>query len=87
VYRLVQEALTNVLRHGTEPRAEVAVRYGHDEVEVSVANPGVFAEDGVRGLGLSGMERRVTSLGGRFAAGAEPTGFRVWAAIPVAAAS
>jgi signal transduction histidine kinase len=70
-YRVVQEALTNVLRHGPVPQARVQVRYDEDELMVTVTNPltpDFPAPQADRGMGLSGMHHRVTSLGGRFLA-------------------
>lgn len=88
-YRVVQESLTNVLRHSTARVATVRVGYSDDEVSLVVSNPSTGrrmpAVDG-RGLGLPGLQRRVTALGGRFTAG--PTTdrrFRVAAVLPIAA--
>jgi signal transduction histidine kinase len=70
-YRVVQEALTNVLRHGPVPQAQVQVRYDEDELMLTVTNPltpDFPAPQAGRGMGLAGMHRRVTSLGGRFLA-------------------
>ncbi len=80
-YRIVQEALTNVLRHGPVPQAQVCVRYQDDGVSLTITNPvpgslavpepgtGMgLAGMGLAGMGLAGMKRRVTALGGRFAA-------------------
>jgi signal transduction histidine kinase len=70
-YRVVQEALTNVLRHGPVPQAQVQVRYDEDELMLTVTNPltpDFPAPQVGRGMGLAGMHRRVTSLGGRFLA-------------------
>jgi signal transduction histidine kinase len=69
-YRVVQEALTNVLRHGPVPQATVQVRYSGDGVSLMITNPvprdfSTPAPDGA-GMGLAGMQRRVTSLGGQF---------------------
>ncbi|MDQ4071058.1 MAG: sensor histidine kinase, partial [Actinomycetota bacterium] len=72
-YRIVQEALTNVLRHAPGARADVVVRYEADEVEIEVANDGagngqVPSQQG-RGHGLVGMRERAAMLGGRLEAG------------------
>ncbi|HEX2084273.1 MAG TPA: sensor histidine kinase [Solirubrobacteraceae bacterium] len=84
-YRIVQEALTNVVRHaGPGARARVRlVRRGRG-VEVEVADDGRGAPRGVReGGGLTGMRERATALGGRFEAGGAPGGgFRVTASLP-----
>jgi signal transduction histidine kinase len=88
-YRIVQEALTNVLRHAGATRADVAVRHLPEAVEIEVVDDGgrgsARAVDGSRpGLGLVGMRERAALLGGHFEAG--PTahgGFRVHAVLPL----
>jgi signal transduction histidine kinase len=82
VYRLVQEALTNVLRHAGPTSAEVDVEYGEGEVCVAVRDRG--AGGAARpGRGLGGLRQRVEELQGAFAAGERPTGgFEVVATIP-----
>lgn len=87
-YRLVQESLTNVLRHGPVPRADVRIGYADQGVTILVSNPAPDAVVRTGGLGLPGMRERVESLGGSFRAGPVPTGeFEVWAEIPTPAAS
>jgi signal transduction histidine kinase len=86
-YRIVQEALTNTVRHARATRAEVTVRYGADAVELDVrddgrASPGSGADGG--GLGLAGMRERASLLGGTFEAGPLPGGgYRVHARLPL----
>lgn len=85
-YRVVQESLTNVLRHGAGNTATVRISWEADEVVIAVANPAPAVEAGPGGLGIPGMRQRVTSLGGTFSAG--PTGdgrFEVRARIPLEA--
>ncbi|WP_236790790.1 sensor histidine kinase [Amycolatopsis sp. GM8] len=87
-YRVVQESLTNVLRHGTGNTATVRVSWEDDGVEIAIGNPAEEVQTNGGGLGISGMRRRVTSLGGTFSAG--PTGdgrFEVRARIPLEARS
>jgi signal transduction histidine kinase len=86
-YRIVQEALTNVLKHASAARALVTVRYLGDELEVEVADDGAGAParaaDG-SGLGIVGMRERVEAHGGRLHAGAESDGgFLVRASLPL----
>ncbi|MEU9738764.1 sensor histidine kinase [Micromonospora chersina] len=86
-YRVVQEALTNVLRHAGPATATIRLRYAPTEVAVEVTDTGRGAaapagDSG--GYGLAGMRERVTALGGSFAAGpASAGGFRVSATLPV----
>ncbi|MCG5472744.1 sensor histidine kinase [Micromonospora sp. LAH09] len=91
-YRVVQEALTNVLRHAGVADAEVRVDYRADEVTVEVTDRGTGAGaafvDDESGHGLAGMRERVAALGGRLAAGPRTGGgFRVYARLPVGPAT
>ncbi|GAA1525813.1 hypothetical protein GCM10009827_048190 [Dactylosporangium maewongense] len=73
VYRIVQEALTNVLKHaGASSRSGVRVRYTGDRVELEVTDDGTSAPQGggqAGGRGMTGMAARAAAYGGRFAAG------------------
>ena len=83
-YRIVQEALTNTLKHAGPAHAWVRVRYGQDEVEVEVANDG-RSENGGDGHGLVGMRERVALCGGRLTAGPRVGGgYTISARLPVA---
>ncbi|MGI5206320.1 sensor histidine kinase [Spirillospora sp. CA-108201] len=87
VYRIVQEALTNTLKHGG-PRVSVSVRlsYSGDALEVRVVDDGrgAAASDDGRGHGLAGMRERVAVYGGTVAAGPRAGGgFEVAASLPV----
>ncbi|RQX02931.1 sensor histidine kinase [Micromonospora arida] len=89
-YRVVQEALTNVLRHAGVASAEVTVDYRADEVTVEVTDRGVGTgragtapADDEGGHGLAGMRERVAALGGRLTTGPRAEGgFRVYAMLP-----
>jgi signal transduction histidine kinase len=85
-YRVVQEGLTNALKHSRATRAEVRVRYGDGQVEVSVTNDGRPDSNGRRtGHGLVGMRERVAVYGGQLEAGPQPSGrFRLRARLPAA---
>jgi signal transduction histidine kinase len=90
-YRIVQEALTNTLRHARATRAEVTVRYDHGAVELEVRDDGrgsVAAEaNGAPGRGLVGMRERAALLGGTLEAGPMPGGgYRVHARLPLGTA-
>ncbi|SEP52284.1 sensor histidine kinase [Amycolatopsis saalfeldensis] len=84
VYRVVQEALTNVLRHAGPTRAEVAIHRGDRHVQVRVADRGTGpTATAPAGRGLAGMRRRVEELDGRLAAGPrDGGGFQVVAWLP-----
>jgi signal transduction histidine kinase len=93
-YRVVQEALTNTLKHAGEARAEVTVRYEPWEVVVEVEDDGYGPEAAADGLshlggghGLVGMRERVTLYGGLLQAGRRRGGgFAVRARLPRASA-
>ncbi len=90
-YRIVQEALTNTLRHARATRAEVTLRYRADALEVDVRDDGRAgpASTGVAGgRGLVGMRERAALLGGTLEAGRlERGGFRVHARLPLEASA
>jgi signal transduction histidine kinase len=86
-YRIIQEALTNVLRHGG-PAATARVRIGRDDgvLEVEVLDTGVGAAGPPHGHGIDGMRQRAHALGGSFDAGGRPGGgFAVRARLPCGA--
>jgi signal transduction histidine kinase len=91
-YRIVQEALTNVVKHAGPARAQVVVCYGDQEVAVEVTDNGkgvAPAGDGRTakvGHGIIGMRERVALFGGDLEAGPRPGGgFRVAARLPFTA--
>ena len=84
-YRILQEALTNVVKHAGPARASVIVRYATDAVELEVADDGCCAVNGNGGgYGLAGMRERVGLHGGSLEVGARPEGgFAVRARLPL----
>ncbi len=85
VYRVVQEALTNVRKHSAGRAATVSLRWHPDRVDVDVHDPGPTRRAprfGPSGLGLRGMAERVRALGGTVDSGADGDGFRVRASVP-----
>jgi signal transduction histidine kinase len=86
-YRVVQEALTNVVKHAGPAHASVAVRYGREAVEVEVTDDGSQSVNGkAPGYGLAGMKERVELHGGTLEAGKRTEGgFRVKARLPFGA--
>jgi signal transduction histidine kinase len=86
-YRVVQEALTNTVKHAAGARVQVSLDYTPDAVHVEVADtggtPGAPAGSG-DGRGLIGLRERLAVYGGTLQAGRRPTGgYRVRAVIPV----
>ena len=85
-YRIVQEALTNAIKHADPPRANIAIRYDRELLELEVRNDGRFVPQGQAGHGLVGMRERVALYGGTFYAGPDTDGgFTVRARLPLAA--
>jgi signal transduction histidine kinase len=96
VYRIVQEALTNITRHAPGAAATIRIGYQPDAVLVEIVDTGCpdlaavsRANGAVRvgnGTGIDGMRQRATALGGALEAGPRPGGgFRVAARLPVEA--
>ncbi|MBN9613573.1 MAG: sensor histidine kinase [Actinobacteria bacterium] len=95
LYRVVQEALTNVRKHaGRGASAEVRLRFGDRAIEVEVTDDGVrqtlassTGSAGRSGLGLRGMRERIGAVGGTVEAGRrEQGGFMVRATVPLSVA-
>jgi signal transduction histidine kinase len=87
-YRIVQEALTNTLRHAGAEHARVTLRFDPDAVTVDVVDDGSSppSANGGNGRGLIGMRERVTTFGGQLEAGRGPAGgFHVRARLPIGA--
>ncbi|WP_371619418.1 sensor histidine kinase [Streptomyces sp. NBC_00454] len=87
-YRIVQEALTNVVRHAGTGLCRVAIEYGDRELSVEIVDDGRGAtEHGpAHGFGIVGMRERVALLHGRLTTGTRPEGgFRVAARLPLPA--
>jgi signal transduction histidine kinase len=89
-YRIIQEALTNALKHAGPARVGVNIRYGTDSLEIVIVDDGRGTSgDDVGnhhggGRGLIGMKERVALFGGELDAGPRPEGgFRVHATLPI----
>ena len=84
-YRILQEGLTNALKHAGPAHAQVTVRYGTDSLELEVVDDGPGTGNGhVGGHGLVGMRERVIVFGGDLDAGPCPEGgFAVRARLPL----
>lgn len=84
-FRIVQEGLTNTLKHAGTAQAHVIVRYGERDLEVEVTDDGGGSANGPGSRrGLAGIGERVAVFGGRFEAGPRPEGgWKVRAALPL----
>jgi signal transduction histidine kinase len=89
-YRIVQESLTNALKHGDGRRAELRVQFFEDRLEIDVRNA-VTHRSGTRALpggnGLAGMRERARAFGGQLTTDANGDVFRVHVMIPLALAA
>ena len=87
-YRIIQEALTNSLKHARGARSRVSVRYEPRVLEVRVEDEGGRGDGGIAvpggdGHGLIGMRERVALFGGRLETGPTRVGFRILARLPL----
>ena len=84
-YAIVQEALTNVLRHASATAVEVTLERLDGDLHIVVSDDGRGGDVQAEGMGLRGMRERAAMLGGTVTAGPRPTGgFEVTAVLPVA---
>lgn len=86
IYRVVQEAVHNVMQHADANTVRVSIRIEEGRIYLSIQDDGKgFPSKGERGMGLLGMEERVSHLGGSFAVESEPgEGAIVRVILPVA---
>jgi two-component system sensor histidine kinase UhpB len=87
LYRIVQESLSNAVRHGAPRSIRIAIDWSADGARVQVVNDGVAEVAGTPGYGLTGMAERVAAGGGALTAG--PTAAGLWsveAVLPLTAA-
>ncbi|MBW3536767.1 MAG: sensor histidine kinase [Actinobacteria bacterium] len=92
VYRVVQEALTNVIRHADAKRVEVSLMYLPDSIDIRIEDDGRGAKDATArtdGHGILGMRERLATVGGAVTAGPGPEGrgWQVHAEIPLLTAA
>lgn len=83
-FRIVQEAITNVVRHSGATHADLHLAYGSDMLSVRIDDDGRGAHPPEAGSGLRGMAERAAALGGTLTVGAAPAGgVRVEAELPI----
>jgi signal transduction histidine kinase len=88
IYRIVQECITNSIRHGEASRVTVTLTYGEADLCVRVEDDGRGADDLQPGAGLNGVRERVALLGGDIAIETRPgAGLRLEARVPFTSAS
>jgi signal transduction histidine kinase len=89
-FRIIQEAVTNVVRHAGTSSCQVSIDQRENELSIKVTDAGLgsTAASAGSGYGIAGMRERAALLGGQLTAGARPEGgFRVAARLPVPAAA
>src|SRR4029453_5648189 len=89
LYRIVQEALTNTLKHARATHAKVVVCYGIHDITVEAADDGrgpAPSAPSAQGAGITGMRERVTLFGGELQVGPRPQrGYAVRVCLPTSA--
>ncbi|WP_238007813.1 histidine kinase [Dactylosporangium sp. AC04546] len=83
-YRVLQESLTNVVKHSAHPKASVTVDHSPTSLTLVVANQNLAAAPPAEGIGITGMRRRVEHLGGTLTAAQHDHTFEVRAVLPLA---
>jgi signal transduction histidine kinase len=87
-FRIIQEAVTNVVRHAGTPSCRVSIDQREDELAIEVTDDGRGSTIAGSGYGIAGMRERAALLHGKLTAGPRPEGgFRVAARLPVPAAA
>jgi signal transduction histidine kinase len=85
-FRIIQEAVTNVVRHAGTGRCRVSISQQDGQLSIEVTDSGRGGSGTGTGYGITGMRERATLLGGDFSAGPRPGGgFRVTARLPLPA--
>ncbi|HJY72301.1 MAG TPA: ATP-binding protein, partial [Streptosporangiaceae bacterium] len=85
-FRIIQEAVTNVVRHAGTDRCQVGIGRQDGQLSIEVTDSGCGGSAAETGYGITGMRERAALLGGDFSAGPRPSGgFRVAARLPVPA--
>ncbi|WP_433179611.1 sensor histidine kinase [Actinoallomurus sp. CA-150999] len=82
-YRIIQEALTNTIRHAGARTVRVRLRWSGETLEIEVADDGRGARELREGHGMIGMRERVTACGGRLAVRPGHPGFVLTATLPI----
>jgi signal transduction histidine kinase len=83
-FRIIQEAVTNVIRHARTSQCQVSIDQQDGQLSIEVTDSGCGATAAGTGYGITGMRERAALLGGDFSAGPRPGGgFRVTARLPV----
>ncbi|MGE5581560.1 MAG: histidine kinase N-terminal 7TM domain-containing protein [Bacillota bacterium] len=82
IYRICQESLTNALRHGKASQVFIRIMNTKDFLKITIEDDGCGCKNLVKGLGLSGMEERISSLNGKIRYQSAGKGFGIEVEIP-----
>jgi two-component system, NarL family, sensor kinase len=82
-YRIVMEALTNVVRHSGATQANLALRVGDDDLTIDISDNGNPVGEWTPGIGITSMKERASELGGTVTYRSAPTGSTVTAKLPL----
>ncbi len=82
IYKNIQEAITNSVRHGRATYIDITLSYFFDRVELSIKDNGTGCKEIIKGMGISGMEERVKLLGGKLKITTD-NNFKIETIIPV----
>jgi signal transduction histidine kinase len=83
LFRLIQESMTNAVRHGKATRILVSIDYQGGELHVSISDNGTGSKEIIEGFGILGMKERLAELNGRIDIMESPQGFALTARLPV----
>ncbi|KAB3531509.1 sensor histidine kinase [Alkaliphilus serpentinus] len=83
LYRNLQEAATNAIKHGNAKNLDIVVHYNHDSLMMTVIDDGIGCNNLSKGMGISGMEDRVALFGGEIKVELLERGFSISTIIPV----
>jgi signal transduction histidine kinase len=83
LFRLIQESMTNAVRHGRATRILVSIDYQEGELHVSISDNGTGSKEIIEGFGILGMKERLAELNGRIDIMESPQGFALTARLPV----
>ena len=82
IYRIVQEGITNAIRHGNATRIDINLSLDGSRIGVAVLDNGVGTAEITEGIGMAGIRERVSQLGGGLSAGNSAGGFLLSAWLP-----
>ena len=85
VFRLVQEGITNAIKHGLARKIRISYWLTRDELRVRISDDGVGSPEVAEGIGFAGMRERFAALGGRIEAANAVDGFVLTAHVPIGA--